>query len=292
LLKASLYGPGSEKGSLESVICARPSLSPDRAAPNAGFARHYDPQTPWQAWSHLQAASDELASSDGYQYDLVDLARQCLADLSIPLQRDISAAYTAGNSAGLAEASQRFVDLAQDLDTLLATRPEFLLGPWLEDAKRWATSDAERRLYEKNARLQITVWGPSDPDALLFDYSNRQWAGLIRRYYLPRWQKYLAFLAAQPAAPAAARYSEDKLAKSYNRPADDANAFYTDLAKWEQDWCGGTEAFAVQPTGNPIATAGQLLAKWAPIQREAYKRFNIQSMKAGSAADAEIYAPK
>jgi alpha-N-acetylglucosaminidase len=292
LLETSLYAGGSEKGSLESVICARPSLFPDRAAPNASLARHYGPQIPWQAWAHLQAASAELGSSDGYQYDLVDLARQCLADLSIPLQRDVTAAYLSGNSAALAEASRRFLDLGNDLDALLETRREFLLGPWLDDAKRWATSDAERRLYEKNARLQITVWGPPAPDALLFDYSNRQWAGLIRSYYLPRWEKYFAFLAAQPAAPATTRYSEDKLKKSYNRPADNANPFYTDLAKWEQSWSDGTDTFPAQPSGNSVAVAGRLLTKWSPAQRDAYKRFDIQSMKSGDAGDAAIYEPK
>src|SRR5205823_6433084 len=133
--------------------CARPSLFPDRAAPNASFARHYDPELPWQAWTHLQAASKEVGHSDGYRYDLVDLARQCLADLSIPLERNVTAAYMSGDLDKFAESSQRFLDLAEDIDALLATRGELLLGRWLEDAKRWATTDAERRLYEKNARL-------------------------------------------------------------------------------------------------------------------------------------------
>jgi alpha-N-acetylglucosaminidase len=292
LLKQSLYGPGSEKGSLESAICARPTLSPDRAAPNASFTRHYDPQLPWQAWSHLQAASAELASFDTYQYDLVDLARQCLADLSIPLQRDAAAAYRTGDAAKFADATQRFVDLAQDMDTLLSTRREFLLGPWLADAKRWATSDSERRQYEKNARLQITVWGPSAPDALLFDYSNRQWSGLIRDYYLPRWQKFFDFLSAQLSAPAAGRYSEEKLKKSYNRPADDANPFYVELAKWEQSWTDRTDEYPTQPTGDAVATAARLLAKWSPVQRDAYQRFNIRTMQAGATGDAAFYEPK
>lgn len=292
LLKASLYGPGSERGSLESAICARPSLFPDRAAPNAGFARRYDPELPWRAWAQLQAASAELGRSDGYRYDLVDLARQCLADLSIPLQRDASAAYLSGNGAALNHASKRFLELAGDVDTLLATRREFLLGPWIEDARRWATTDVERRLYEKNARLQITVWGPSAPDALLFDYSNRQWSGLIRSYYVPRWQKYFELLAAQVDRTGPERYTEDNLRRSHNRPADDSNAFYSALANWEQSWSDRTDSFPVEPAGDPVAVAERLLAKWAPIQREAHKRFDIQSMKAGEAGDAAIYEAK
>jgi len=47
-----------------------------------------------------------------------------------------------------------------DVDTLLATDEHFLLGVWLESAKNMSTSEQERRLYEYNARNQITLWGP------------------------------------------------------------------------------------------------------------------------------------
>ena len=47
-----------------------------------------------------------------------------------------------------------------DVDKLLATDEHFLLGVWLENAKNMSTSDQERRLYEYNARNQITLWGP------------------------------------------------------------------------------------------------------------------------------------
>ena len=47
-----------------------------------------------------------------------------------------------------------------DVDKLLATDEHFLLGVWLENAKNMSTNDQERRLYEYNARNQITLWGP------------------------------------------------------------------------------------------------------------------------------------
>jgi len=56
--------------------------------------------------------------------------------------------------------SQELLDLLLDVDTLLATDEHFLLGVWLENAKNMSTSDRERRLYEYNARNQITLWGP------------------------------------------------------------------------------------------------------------------------------------
>lgn len=55
--------------------------------------------------------------------------------------------------------------LLRGCDAALATHAAFLLGRWLSDAQRWAAPGpheaAERALYERNARLQITLWGPT-----------------------------------------------------------------------------------------------------------------------------------
>ena len=273
LLRRSVYGRGAESGSMETPICARPALKSERAAPNAQFTRRYDPQDLWAAWAELDAAAPALGGEDTYRFDLVDLARQCLADLSIPLQHDIAVAYRRSDAAALKASSERFLDLADDLDTLLGTRREFLLGAWLEDAKRWATDEAERRQYERNARLLITVWGPPDDNAaMLFDYSNRQWSGLISGFYRPRWKKFLDYLAAQPAGPG--RFDDRDVYTSYGRPGDEASPFYRELSRWERDWCEGTETYPARPQGDPVKIAHRLLEKWGPLKDEAFRRFN------------------
>jgi len=272
-LRRSVYGRAAENGSMESPICARPALKFERAAPNAKFPRHYDPQDLWAAWTNLDAAAPDLAGMDTFRFDLVDLARQCLVDLSIPLQHDIAVAYQQTNAAALKVASQRFLDLADDLDQLLGTRKEFLLGAWIEDAKRWATTDAERRQYERNARLLVTVWGPAtNNEAMLFDYSNRQWSGLIHGYYAVRWKKFLDRLAAQPDR--SGRFNDKGIYTSYGRPGDDVSPFYRDLSKWERDWCDGTELYPSKPQGDAVKIAHQLLLKWQPLKDDAFKRFD------------------
>jgi len=290
ILLATLYSANAERGSMESVICSQPALKLNQAAPNAGFKRDYDPVKVWDAWALLQQAAPELGSTDTYRYDLVNLARQGLADLSIPLQRDIAIAYRAQNSQGLKESSQRFLDLAADMDRLLGTRKEFLLGKWLKDARAWGVNDAEKDQYEWNARLLVTVWGPSAPNALLFDYSNRQWSGLISGYYIPRWKQFLDYLSAQPSG--SERFDDSKLHKSFNRPADDANDFYKRLSQWEQDWCRQHENYPDQPQGDSVAISAELLAKWRTVADEAFKRFNIRTMEFGASGDAEIYNGK
>ena len=54
------------------------------------------------------------------------------------------------------------VELLEDMETLLATNENFLLGNWLKAAKSipGASSD-DQKLYQYNARNQITLWGPN-----------------------------------------------------------------------------------------------------------------------------------
>ena len=127
-----------------------------------------------------------------------------------------------------------------------------------------------------NARLQITVWGPSAPKALLFDYANKQWSGLIRGYYIPRWKQFLNYLANQPAD--GTRFTGKGLKLAYNRPADDANAFYQKLSQWEQAWCNQNELYPTQPKGDSVHISAQLFAKWNPARQAGYKEYDLQKM--------------
>lgn len=81
-----------------------------------------------------------------------------------------------------------FLALVSDIDRLLGSNEFFLLGRWLEQAKARAHGHSyQAMLYEFNARNQITLWGP---DGNILDYAAKQWSGLIRSYYLPRWKLY------------------------------------------------------------------------------------------------------
>ena len=51
--------------------------------------------------------------------------------------------------------------LLDNMERLLATDGHFLLGKWLEAAKAQGKTAKETRLYEYNARNQITLWGPT-----------------------------------------------------------------------------------------------------------------------------------
>ena len=130
------------------------------------------------------------------------------------------------------------------MDTLLATRQEFLLGKWIADAKRWGGNDAEKELLEWNARNQITLWGPKD--SRLHDYAQKQWAGLIKGFYRPRWERFFNALSE----------CLDKGVKF------DDKAFETDIRRWEEAWTKQNELYPDKPMGNPVAAASRLWEKY------------------------------
>ncbi len=264
-LRDSVYRQHNPMPSMETPLLGRPALSLTSASPWGDFERDYEPAVLWTAWAELLDASRDLGAVDTYRYDLVDTARQSLADLSLCVYREMIAARHAGEAARFEARRQQFLALGKDLDTLLATRREFLLGAWLNAARQWGTTPAERDLYERNARLLLTVWGPPSDDAQLFEYAGRQWSGLIRGFYLARWEKFFAFLASQPVG-----YDDAPLHRSMGRPANDASAFYRAMADWEYRWCDGHETYPAEPTGDSVAIARRLYEKWHAAMREGY----------------------
>ncbi len=158
-------------------------LSAETAYPNADLIR---------AWRFFLQAGPAARKSSAYQRDLVDTTRQALGNMGLTLRREMAAAYGRKDAAAFKKAAGRFMELGLDLDTFLGARAEFMLGKWIDDAKSWADGRDEQAYYEKDARSLITIWGGD-----LTDYAGRQWNGLTRDYYLPRWQMLIdATLAA------------------------------------------------------------------------------------------------
>ena len=115
-----------------------------------------------------------------------------------------------------------------DIHRLLESQPPLRLELWLNYAKAYGTTDSLRHYYEKNARRIITIWGPP-----VDDYSARIWSGLIRDYYLPRWQHY--FASRRSGIP-------------------------FDFAAWERNWVEQSRGVSsVEPYDNPVEAARQLI---------------------------------
>ncbi len=235
ILRKTAY---TQVGRSDTLLCSRPSGTV------SGGSTPYDPALLFEAAERLLANADALARLDTYQFDLVNVTREALAAVAPRLQAPLADAVKRRDPAALERAGKDLLGLINDLDELLATREEFLLGRWLEDAKRWATNDRERRLYEFNARNLITLWGPRD--SILHEYAVRQWSGMFSGFYGKRWER---FIDAQRAAINA------------GKPFD-TGAFDADLRAWEEQWCHQTEVYRTRTRGDPVTVARHLLAKY------------------------------
>jgi alpha-N-acetylglucosaminidase len=191
---------------------------------------------------------DEVSDSNTFRYDLVDLTRQVLAKYANQIFLKIIESYKSNKMNQVTTLCDHFIDLVNDLDTLLASHEGFLLGPWLENAKSLARSQEQEIQYEWNARTQITMWFDNTKTnaSLLRDYANKYWSGLLRHYYGPRAAIYFKHLL---------------LSMEKNEPFA--------LEEWRREWISLTnnwqsdrKVFATTATGNALNISRSLYMKY------------------------------
>ncbi|MBD0423185.1 alpha-N-acetylglucosaminidase [Streptomyces sp. TRM S81-3] len=195
LLRSGPYSTpsGTWSESQDSLFTARPHLTATSAAAWSPGAMRYDPDTVHRALVELLKVAPALRTTDAYRFDLVDVARQALTNRSRTLLPQIKAAYDAKDLPRFRELSAEWKSDLALLDDLLATDTRFLLGPWLEDARSWGATRAERATAEFDARSILTTWGhrSGSDEGGLRDYANREWSGLVSDFYAMRWTTYL-----------------------------------------------------------------------------------------------------
>ncbi len=223
----------------ESIIVSRPTFEGYRRW--ARTKLNYAPKDLLPAWDLFVQSIPECGTSDGFQYDLADITRQVLANYALPVQQQIAMAYKNNDREKFEQSCTEFLVLIDDLDRLLATRKDFLLGPWLANARNWGKTPEEKALYEQNARNLVTLWGSADNR--LHEYSNRQWSGLLSDFYKPRWELFFKDV----------RASWKKF---------DQNAFDEKIKQWEWQWVQGHKDFPVDPAGSPTEIALELHKKY------------------------------
>lgn len=120
---------------------------------------YYDPNDVIRAAAMMVSVSDQFKGNNNFEYDLVDIVRQAIAEKGRLTEKVVEAAFAAGDKKLYKDASDRFLRLILLQDELLATRPEFKVGTWIARARSLGNTSEEKDLYEWNARVQITTWG-------------------------------------------------------------------------------------------------------------------------------------
>jgi|GEM_PF-1241182 len=183
----SIPPTGGRSSGHGGLFAATPSLSTTRPHTYAQAAFAYDPAAFAKTLPALLDVDPALRGSAAYRYDLVDVARQSVADRSRTLLPQIQAAYQAGDLDELDRLTRSWTDHVRGLDDLVGTDEHFLVGPWVAQARAAAGDPQEAAGLEQDARRLITSWGFASTD--LHDYAYREWSGLLDDYYAPRWQR-------------------------------------------------------------------------------------------------------
>ncbi|XP_070531316.1 alpha-N-acetylglucosaminidase isoform X2 [Cardiocondyla obscurior] len=175
---------GTERIRGHYVITRRPSL-------NILPWVWYDRKHFYSMWNVFLKARYGRGNNTLYRHDVVDITRQALQLKADEIYMTVLDCYNKKNVTAFKFSANTLLELFDDLESILASGNNFLLGTWLAQAKDIADNDEERRLHEYNARNQITLWGPNGE---IRDYANKQWSGVMADYFKPRWELFLKAL--------------------------------------------------------------------------------------------------
>lgn len=271
-----------QQGTSEPIICAIPDLAANKVSSWSTAAVDYDHDIVIAAADGMLAEMENFASSnDNFNYDLLDVVRQALTNYALDFLGQLNGDYTAnGFDATFRARKDYYLALIEDIDRLLGTHQKFRLGNWAEMARAIVTETAAASngageadadwLEYNNLRRQITTWAPFE--SALRDYSNREWHGLVKDYYLERWKIYFNAL-------------ENGTAESLNGPYwyNYGNTYVFD----------NTKTYRAAPEGDTKTIASELFNKYFMRDTDAQGRtvyFNRHLKQSKTAAEYVKYA--
>ena len=270
LLARTIYNcpaGNNQQGPHESIFCGRPSLNNFQASSWSKMKNYYDPYSTLEAAMMMNSVAEKYRGNNNFEYDLVDITRQALADQArLQYQRTI-ADYKAFAIKEFESDYRRFLLMLLMQDKLLGTRSEFRLGHWTQAAIDCGSTPEEKKLYEWNARVQITTWGNrycADTGGLR-DYAHKEWQGLLKDFYYPRWEAYFNALSDQMKAQQ--KPQPDLLGGGPNASKTAAELFQMALPQevtldyyaLEEPWTLRQNPYTSAPEGSPVDIAREVM---------------------------------
>lgn len=245
ILARSIYNcpfGNNQQGTHESIFCGRPSLNNFQVSSWSKMKNYYDPDDTREAARLMVSIAYKYKGNNNFEYDLVDIVRQALSDQGRVQYLKTIADFNAYDKNAFEKDSKHFLDLLLMQDKLLGTRSEFRVGSWIEAARNLGTTDAEKDLYEWNARTQITTWGNRvcADDGGLRDYAHKEWNGILKDFYYKRWAAYF-----------------DSLDNQLNGKPEVKIDFYA----MEEPWTKQTNQYSSKPEGDCVEMAKEAIEK-------------------------------
>ncbi|KAF8935439.1 hypothetical protein BGZ58_004999 [Dissophora ornata] len=238
----------------------------------------------------LPMESELPLNVSSFRYDIVDVTREVMAAVVIPgLHKELVDAYKTKDLARTRSWGNMVLEAIKDTDRILATHSHFMLGPWIRDARisakvtsasTSAVTDMGRYAdyLEHSARSQITWWAPMGQQGLA-DYASKEWSGLVKGYYYPRWQIFV-----------------DRLVTAVqNGSSLDYKAYLEDSLRVEEQWIqrqtclgntagctssgsGRRETFPLEPVEDTVLVAQDLWDRWNKVAARLAEKADKQSL--------------
>jgi alpha-N-acetylglucosaminidase len=86
------------------------------------------------------------------------MTRQFLVNQATVIYKSAMKSFDDKNRSEFLRHSSSFLDLLNDLERILSTDRHFMLGSWIEAAKKIGSNDEEKKLLEFNAKNQVPMY--------------------------------------------------------------------------------------------------------------------------------------
>ncbi len=192
-LLATVYSSPTvyQEGTPESIFCARPALQNKPVSTWGTRKRNYDTKQFEAAVKRFVSANDVFKTSETFQTDKIDFVRQVLANKGDDLYLQIIESVKNKNETAFKKQSQLFLQMILMQDSLLSVNKYFRLNRWLQQAKDFGKMEYDKKQAIRNAKMQITIWGPQTNAATdLHEYAHKEWNGLLGSLYYNRWKLF------------------------------------------------------------------------------------------------------
>ncbi len=201
-----------------------------------------------KSFNYMLAASSELKDSPAYQFDLTNMSRELLYCLTHKYIDELSTAFYNKDTKALEVAKKQMLKLFDDMDDITGCNEHFMAGKWLNDAMKWGETQEEKDYYNTNARTIVTIWQPWE-HGYLRDYAGRDWNGMMREYYKPRWELFISMLEKS--------LSENK--------EFDRKAFDKAVRKIDYQWTLKNNSYPDKPVGNIVEVAKRVWTDYEEV---------------------------
>ncbi len=211
-----------------SALCTRPQLN----LRHTGLYDRVEPLYENADLLKLYRSLEKLDSdSEGFEYDLVNMAKQLLDNDAFFLHKEIADLYRDRNMEVYSEKYQKFLAIIDDVNEMLVSNRFFNASCYIDELEKIAKNDDELTYFIINYIASIGLWGPMIEDNHRYDYGWQMLGNFLPCYQKIRWEKFFEHLSGQFRFLG---FQEKSRKQSSDRDIFVSNPFYSDMARFEQ----------------------------------------------------------